>query len=212
RGAVVAYVLRKDFVNVLDKFYMLQLPIAAKLKRLLPPLIRTIDFALEWCNIASGALLASQGDRANGFHIVISGRFRVVRHNRLENSDDEQANGNLIDRSNSAPDEHKTKEWEVLGEYGHGQSIGEVEVLTAARRSSSLIAVRDSETARIPRTLFEMLLLLNPAIMVKLSRIVAQRVLESKNRDVLVGSVSAPTSLRASEFNADYKTITILPT
>lgn len=210
-GAIVAHISRKDFVNLLDKFYMLQLPIAAKLKSLLPPLIRTIDFALEWCNIPAGALLASQGDLANGFHIVISGRFRVVRHNDQLKIDPELVNGNLIDNSNSAPNEHKPKEFEVLGEYGHGQSIGEVEVLTASKRNSSLIAVRDSETARIPRTLFELLSLLNPAIMVKVSRIVAKRVLESKDHDTFVGSAATITSSRASEFNDEYKTITILP-
>lgn len=211
KGAIVAYISRKDFVNLLDKFYMLQLPIAAKLKGLLPDLIRTIDFAVEWCNIPAGALLASQGDLANGFHIVISGRFRVVRQNNQLRLDPELLNGNLIDLSNSAPNDNKESEYEVLGEYGHGQSIGEVEVLTATRRSSSLIAVRDSETARIPRTLFEMLSLQNPAIMVKVSRIVADRVLESKNRDVYTGSNGALTNSRALEFNAEYKTITILP-
>lgn len=210
-GAIVAHISRKDFINLLDKFYMLQLPIAAKLKGLLPPLIRTIDFALEWCNIPAGALLASQGDLANGFHIVISGRFRVVRHNDQLKADPELVNGNLIDNSNSAPNEHKPKEFEVLGEYGHGQSIGEVEVLTASKRNSSLIAVRDSETARIPRTLFELLSLLNPAIMVKVSRIVAKRVMESKDHDTFVGTAAVITSSRASELNAEYKTITILP-
>lgn len=211
RGAIVAYIARKDFVNLLDKFYMLQLPIAAKLKDLLPNLIRTIDFAVEWCNIPAGALLASQGDLANGFHIVISGRFRVVRQNNKLKLDPELLNGNLIDISKSAPNDNKDSEFEVLGEYGHGQSIGEVEVLTALRRSSSLIAVRDSETARIPRTLFEMLSLQNPAIMVRVSRIVANSVLESKNRDVFAGSHAPIISSRSSELNAEYKTITILP-
>lgn len=209
-GAVVAYISRKDFVNLLDKFYMLQLPIAAKLKGLLPTLIRTIDFALEWSNIPAGALLASQGDLANGFHIVISGRFRVVRQN-TQKTDLELVNGALIDNSNSAPNDHTQSEYEVLGEYGHGQSIGEVEVLTASRRKSSLIAVRDSETARIPRTLFEMLSLQNPAIMVKVLRIVAKRVLESKYRDEYTGTSAAITTSRASEVNSEYKTITILP-
>lgn len=211
-GAVVAYISRKDFVNLLDKFYMLQLPIAAKLKNILPNLVRTIDFAVEWCNIPAGALLASQGDLANGFHLVISGRFRVVRQNKTENVDPEKINNNLIDNSNSTPNYHTHKEFEVIGEYGHGQSIGEVEVLTASRRSSSLIAVRDSETARIPRTLFEMLSLQNPAIMVKVSRIVANRVFESKNRDNFAETTATSTTSRPPVINSDYKTITILPT
>ena len=118
--------------------------------------ILTIDYALEWCHIPAGEVLCSQGDLANGFHVVLSGRFRVVRSTN-KNTEKEDV--------------------EVLGEYGHGESIGEVEVLTASRRSNTLIAVRDSETARIPRSLFEMLSNENPSIMVSVSRLVASKVL-----------------------------------
>ena len=134
----------------------MQLPVALKLKNLLSKQILTIDYALEWCHIPAGEVLCSQGDLANGFHVVLSGRFRVVRSTN-KNTEKEDV--------------------EVLGEYGHGESIGEVEVLTASRRSNTLIAVRDSETARIPRSLFEMLSNENPSIMVSVSRLVASKVL-----------------------------------
>lgn len=208
-GCIVAYISKSDFSRFMDKFYFLQLPVAVKLKGLLPRLIRIIDFALEWCHIPAGGVLCSQGDLANGFHIVLSGRFRVVRYKKQQN-DDETSSGNLIDDSNS-PKTEESKHYDVLGEYGHGQSIGEVEVLTASRRTNSLIAVRDSETARIPRTLFEMLSLQNPSIMVKVSRIVAQRAVESQHRELNANAVATVTTSRAPEFNSDYKTITILP-
>ncbi|KAI5958456.1 NTE1 [Candida pseudojiufengensis] len=191
-GAVVAFIAKNDYNQLLDKYYFLQLPVAIKLKRLLSKQILTIDYALEWCHIPAGNVLCSQGDLANGFHVVLSGRFRVVRRSKKKNSDKDDL--------------------EVLGEYGHGESIGEVEVLTASRRSNSLIAVRDSETARIPRTLFEMLSFQNPSIMVKVSRLVASKVLSSE-KSINQSSHNFITSTSSENFiSADYKTITILPT
>ncbi|KAI3404177.2 NTE1 [Candida oxycetoniae] len=191
-GALVAYIGKNDYNKLLDKFYFLQLPVAIKLKSLLSKQILTIDYALEWCHIPAGNVLCSQGDLANGFHVVLSGRFRVVRRSKKKNSDQ--------------------SDMEVLGEYGHGGSIGEVEVLTASRRSNSLIAVRDSETARIPRTLFEIMSFQNPSIMVKVSRLVAAKVL-STEKSISKSSHNYITSTSSEDFtSADYKTITILPT
>ena len=98
-----------------------------------------------------------------------------------------------------------------MGEYGHGESIGEVEVLTASRRSNTLIAVRDSETARIPRSLFEMLSNENPSIMVSVSRLVASKVLALQYQPRERNFITSTTS-QESFTSANYKTITILPT
>ncbi|KAK7678218.1 hypothetical protein QCA50_018788 [Cerrena zonata] len=180
KGCIVAHISKSDFSKLSDKYYFLQLPVASKLKSLLSKEILIIDYALEWCHIPAGDVLCSQGDVANGFHIVLS------------------------------------EDYEVLGEYGHGESIGEVEVLTASRRTNSLIAVRDSETARIPRTLFEMLSLKNPSIMVKVSRIVASRMVQQSgnkhphNQYMNTSVAPIPTSTTPYISN-DYKTITILP-
>ncbi|KAI5967416.1 NTE1 [Candida margitis] len=191
-GAVVAFIAKNDYNQLLDKYYFLQLPVAIKLKNLLPKEILTIDYALEWCHIPAGNVLCSQGDLANGFHVVLSGRFRVVKRTEKKGSEKEDV--------------------EVLGEYGHGESIGEVEVLTASRRTNSLIAVRDSETARIPRALFELLSFQNPAIMVKVSRLVASKVLSSE-KNIVQSSHNFITSSSSENFaSAEYKTITILPT
>ncbi|RLV89044.1 Lysophospholipase NTE1 [Spathaspora sp. JA1] len=180
-GVIVGHIKKSDYSRLIDQYYWLQLPMAIKLKNLLTPRIHIIDYALEWCHIPAGNILCSQGDLANGFHVVLSGRFRVVRNENDTNV--------------------------VLGEYGHGESIGEVEVLTASRRSNSLIAIRDSETARIPRTLFELLSFQNPSILVKVSRLVASKVVSQPN-DHQVNSI---TSITSHYMDNDYKTITILP-
>ncbi|KAL7662494.1 Lysophospholipase NTE1 [[Candida] zeylanoides] len=237
RGVIVAHISKKNFSMLTDKFYFLQLPVATKLKTLLSKKILTIDYALEWCHIPAGNVLCAQGDMANGFHIVLSGRFRVVRSNtklkRDRQRDGSDENDALIDDHNQALHTHKkygsvgggggggdtvddpnSEDMEVLGEYGHGESIGEVEVLTASRRTNSLVAVRDSETARIPRTLFEMLSMQNPSIMIKVSRIVANKMAKSANsmgQSPQWGSEPL-VSTESSNISTDYKTITILPT
>ncbi|EMG48133.1 Lysophospholipase NTE1 [Candida maltosa Xu316] len=190
-GTIVAYLSKNDYNKLLDKFYFLQLPVALKLRNLLSRKILTIDYALEWCHVPAGEVLFSQGDQANGFHVVLSGRFRGVRTTpRLNHEDQENV--------------------EILGEYGHGESMGEVEVLTASRRSNSLVAVRDSETARIPRTLFEMLANENPSIMVRVSRLVASKVLLQGSERRQCNFITSTT--KETFTGTDYKTITILPT
>lgn len=212
KGAIVAHVSKKDLSKFMDLFPSLQLPIALKLKALLPALIRTIDFALEWCHIPAGGVLCNQGDLANGFHIVLSGRFRVIRHKNSSGSSNAPFGAKtLIDDSNAHNHAAHNEDYEVLGEYGHGQSIGEVEVLTASRRTNSLLAVRDSETARIPRSLFKMLSMRNPSIMVRVSRIVATRAIEMSKSEKYATAVATVTSSRSPEISSDYKTITILP-
>jgi lysophospholipid hydrolase len=219
KGVIVAHISKTNFSKLMDKYFFLLLPVATKLKDMLTPQILTIDFALEWCHIPAGNVLCSQGDLANGFHIVLSGRFRAIRDEKERRREEyERIHEDVTDRH--SPDQpliddtnnpsKKVAESKILGEYGHGESIGEVEVLTASRRTNSLIAVRDSETARIPRTLFEMLSLQNPSLMVKVSRIVASKVLKSSDNS------NSPTSLVSSStsphISNEYKTITILPT
>lgn len=211
-GVLLAHIPTKTWNNFLDRYYQLQLPLAIKFKRLLSKQILTIDFALEWCQIPAGEVLAAEGDQANGFHIILSGRFRVLQSTGEKSKRLIDDNGKL-----------EGTDFKVLGEYGHGESIGEVEVLTAARRTTSLIAVRDSETARIPRTLIEILSSQNPSIMVEVSRIVANKVasahLDIKAMENLTTTVASPQTSNSSplaspvsHISGNYKTITVLPT
>ncbi|EGV62947.1 hypothetical protein CANTEDRAFT_123899 [Yamadazyma tenuis ATCC 10573] len=212
KGVILACIHKYDWARLMDKYYQLQLPLACRYKSLLSKEILTIDFALEWCHIQAGDVLAAEGDQANGFHIILSGRFRVVQSKSQNSTKD------MLDGNGKIGDE-----FNVLGEYGHGESIGEVEVLTASRRATSLIAVRDSETARIPRTLFEILSSQNPSIMVKVSRIVAAKVASAQNdlriKNSLSSTITVPQTNSSTPFQSpsshisgNYKTITVLPT
>ena len=200
--AIVASIPKAQYHRLLDHHYWFQLPAAVRLKSFLSRSMLTIDFALEWCHIPAGDVLCAQGDVANGFHMVLLGRFRAVTG---------------LPRGRAPTDADRVT---VVDEHGHGESVGEVEVLTARLRPTSLVAVRDSETVRIPRTLFEILSVANPSIMVKVSRIVANRVARSEAEAAALAPIppgspsiaaAAPPHLAVAPSRAHYKTITVLP-
>lgn len=143
-----------------DKYFFIYLRIAETLTTLLPPKLLKLDHALEWVHLNASETLFRQDDPANGIYVVLNGRLRQLQ-------------------TPSSPNErnkHDT-EPEIIGELAQGESFGEVEVLTAVNRFSSIIAVRDSELARIPRTLFELLALEHPSVMIRVSRLVARKII-----------------------------------
>lgn len=182
----VSFLSKKNLERLCEKYFMIYLSIAKSLIKSLSKKILKLDSALEWIQLDAGETLFKQDTDANGIYIVLSGRLRSLQENPSNN------------------------EVKVLAEYGQGESFGEVEVLTAAKRSSSFIAIRDSETARIPRTLFEILALENPAIMIKVSRIVAKTIKAEAN-DNLEPVTHVPSVTKFKNTNKNYRTITILP-
>ena len=90
------------------------------------PYVRSIDFALDWVLVESGKALYRQGDAADCTYVVLSGRLRSVAQRQ--------------------PGGRK----ELVAEFGRGELCGIVETLTEVRRSSTLLAVRDTEIAKIP--------------------------------------------------------------
>ncbi|GMM30107.1 lysophospholipase [Martiniozyma asiatica (nom. inval.)] len=189
----VAYLSREFFEYLTERYPTVELSIANYLLKVLDRKIYFTDYALEWVHSSAGNSLYSQDEPANGIYIVLNGRFRSI-----------------VKKSNLKKDHYQ-----ILGEYGQGQSVGEIEVLTKSKRLSTLVAIRDSELARIPRTLFELIALTNPEIIVHISRIVANRV---TNDGVLIASSKLDpfTNTNRDEplvknFN-NYRTITIMPT
>lgn len=79
------------------------------------------------------------------------------------------------DKKPAAASSHvrRTVNFEVLGEFGQGDSFGEAEVVTDRPVPATVHAIRDSEVAVVPTTLFDALAVRHPEIMVQLSRIIA---------------------------------------
>lgn len=76
--------------------------------------------------VNAGQVLWRPGDASDSFYIVINGRLRALAE----------------------------KDGEIIGEYGQGDTVGELDVITSANRTSTLHAIRDTELARMPQTLF----------------------------------------------------------
>lgn len=68
-------------------------------------------------------------DISDSFYIVINGRLRAIS---------EKPDGNIT----------------ILAEYGQGDTVGELDVITSSRRRTMVHAIRDTELIRMPRTLF----------------------------------------------------------
>ncbi|QPG76259.1 hypothetical protein FOA43_003645 [Brettanomyces nanus] len=188
-----AFIPRNVFDFMIERYPRVEACIARHLLTVLDRRLYLTDYAIEWVHSSAGASLYLQGDPANGIYIVLNGRFRSVKLDRI------------------------TGKHEVLSEHGQGVSLGEVEVLTNTKRLVTLIAIRDSELARIPRTLFEMIALSNPSIMVNVSRIVASRVTRaittSVNTIPIGASATSPHIKDEPLLNnfTDFRTLTVLP-
>jgi len=174
--------------RVVDRFPVVLLTMAKRLTSLLPRLILHIDFALEWVQVNAGQVIYHQKDESDAIYIVLNGRLRAVQET----------------------DQGKVR---VVGEYGQGDSVGELEVLTESTRPATLHAIRDTELAKFPKTLFNSLALEHPGITIKISKIIAARMRaliedplsdtnKSMGRTALQDRTSSTSNLR---------TVTILP-
>ena len=104
-----------------------------------------LDFALDWMLIESGKALYRQGDEADCTYVVLTGRLRSVV----------TKNGNR----------------ELAGEFGRGELCGIIETLTGAPRATTLLAVRDTEVAKLPSGLINCIKLKYPVVVSRLINI-----------------------------------------
>ncbi|RVD85349.1 uncharacterized protein DFL_003673 [Arthrobotrys flagrans] len=147
----VGFLPRSSFERIMDKNPVVLLTMAKRITSLLPRLMLHIDFALEWLQIDAGQVIYREGDESDAIYIILNGRLRAIRGN---------------------PDDGDIH---VAGEYGQGESVGELEVLTESTRPVTLHAIRDTEVARFPKTLFNSLALEHPGITIQISKIIATR-------------------------------------
>ncbi|KAJ3157417.1 phosphatidylcholine and lysophosphatidylcholine phospholipase [Geranomyces michiganensis] len=158
--------------NVLDRYIerhpSVLLSLAKRLISQLSPLVFHIDAALGWDQANAGQILCREGDPSDCIYIVLNGRLRSIVERAKENDDQPPA-------------------FEILSEYGQGESVGEMEVLTDGRRPATVHAIRDTEIAVMPKTFFNALALRHPEITIAISRIIAARSRQSLKRGALGG-------------------------
>jgi lysophospholipid hydrolase len=184
----VGFLPRASIERIVERYPVVLLTMAKRLTTLLPRLIQHIDFALEWVQVNAGQVIYNQGEDSDAIYIVLNGRLRAIK-----------------DAENS-----KVK---VIGEYGQGDSVGELEVLTESARPGSLHAIRDTELAKFPKTLFNSLALEHPGITIKISKIIASRMRALV--DDPLHEQSKERSTKATRTNVsstvNLRTVTILP-
>ncbi|KAI8375471.1 hypothetical protein BD560DRAFT_392391 [Blakeslea trispora] len=149
----VGYVSKKRLDRIMDKNPAVMLKLANELVGHVSPLILHIDIALEWMQVNAGQIIRKEGEPSNDLYMVLHGRLRLIR-------------------------EKKDGQIEIIGEFGHGDSVGELEVLTGIPTAATLHAIRDTELARMPKTLFNALAMRHPEITLQISRMVAFRSLQ----------------------------------
>lgn len=108
-----------------------------------------LDTYLEEVDLPGGYYLFRKGDRGDAMYIVINGRLQV----RLEN------------------DQHI----EVINEIGHGETVGEMALITGENRSASIYAIRDCHLVRISKDAFHKFFTLFPAVGLNLAKLIIQR-------------------------------------
>lgn len=184
----VGFLPRSSLERIVEKYPVVLLTMAKRLTSLLPKLILHIDFALEWVQVNAGQVIYHQGDDSDAIYIVLNGRLRLVLNNQEEGM-------------------------KVVGEYGQGESVGELEVMTESVRPATLHAIRDTELAKFPKTLFNSLAQEHPGITIKISKIIASRMRALVEDPVFVQGkekVTGATNNKVSS-TVNLRTVAILP-
>ena len=129
--------------------------------------VRSIDFALEWMLVESGKALFRQGGEADSVYVVLSGRLRsVIVHER-------------------------SRKKELVAEYGRGEITGIVETLMRTPRSTTVLAVRDTEVAKLPAGLIDFIKMRFPKVLMTLIRLLGQKLQKSWEKPVDLTSLAA---------------------
>lgn len=184
----VGFLPRSSLERIVEKYPVVLLTMAKRLTSLLPRLILHIDFALEWVQVNAGQVIYHQGDDSDAIYIVLNGRLRLVLNN-------EEAG------------------MKVVGEYGQGESVGELEVMTESARPATLHAIRDTELAKFPKTLFNSLAQEHPGITIKISKIIASRMRALVEDPVFVQGKEKITGATNNKVSStiNLRTVAILP-
>lgn len=147
----------------------------------------------------AGQVLWRPEDESDNVYIVVNGRLRALA---------DQENGEVS----------------IVGEYGQGDTVGELDVITNSPRRTTVHAIRDTELTRMPMTLFNAISMRHPQSTMQLLRRIATRVRDEVGGDPSSMSPRFPTPSRPlngpsisagnvnmSTNNLNLKTVAILP-
>ncbi|KAJ3068529.1 Neuropathy target esterase [Podochytrium sp. JEL0797] len=177
----VGFISKPIIERYAEKNPRILLTLAKRLESQISPLAYQLDFALDWGHVNAGQVLYRQGDQSDSIFILLSGRLRSIGEHPVSQDPPppvqapppEQAG--LPSATSSPPKPPSTNKFEIYGEIGPGESLGELEVLTETPRPSTVHAIRDTEVAILPKTMFNALAIRHPEMTIQISRMLAAR-------------------------------------
>ncbi|CAH1994196.1 unnamed protein product [Acanthoscelides obtectus] len=181
----LALISKTTFYAIMKEEPRVVLYVAHLVVKRLSPFVRQVDFALDWIFVESGRAIYRQDDESDSTYIVLSGRLRSVIT-------------------------HKNGKKELVGEYGKGDLIGVVEMVTQTKRSTTVIAVRDSELAKLPEGLFNVIKLRYPIVVTRLITLLGHRILGTYKKGTLSASSPSPTALDSRPSQINFSTIAVV--
>ncbi|XP_076654539.1 patatin like phospholipase domain containing sws isoform X1 [Halictus rubicundus] len=185
----IALLSKPTFFSIMREQPTVVLHVAHSVVRRLSPFVRQVDFALDWLFLESGRAVYRQGDESDSTFIVLSGRLRSV-----------------ITYDNGKK--------ELVAEYGKGDLVGIVEMVTQTPRSTTVMAVRDSELAKLPEGLFNVIKLRFPIVVTRLINLLGHRILgtwqqpHAKNINIDKQRAAATVDTRPAQVN--FSTVAIV--
>ncbi|XP_044593331.1 neuropathy target esterase sws isoform X2 [Cotesia glomerata] len=188
----IALLSKQTFFAIMREKPTIVLHVANTVVRRLSPFVRQVDFALDWLFLESGRAVYRQGDESDSTFIVLSGRLRSVIT-------------------------HKNGKKELVAEYGKGDLVGIVEMVTQTPRSTTVMAVRDSELAKLPEGLFNVIKLRYPIVVTRLINLLGHRILGSWQQVATTrSSIKTQHRPTATTFDArpsqvNFSTVAIVP-
>ncbi|XP_063908802.1 neuropathy target esterase sws isoform X3 [Zophobas morio] len=181
----IALLSKNAFYGMMKDHPNIVLYVAHSVVQRLSPFVRQVDFALDWLFIESGRAVYRQDDESDSTYIVLSGRLRSVIT-------------------------HKNGKKELVGEYGKGDLIGVVEMVTHTKRSTTVIAVRDSELAKLPEGLFNAIKLKYPIVVTRLINLLGHRILGSWKKPSITMNTPSSSAVDSRPSQMNFSTVAIV--
>lgn len=176
QNSKVAIISKESAYCIMSIYPKVALSLAHTIIQRLSPFVRQIDFALDWMHSDSGRAIYRIDEKSDCTYIVLNGRLRSVIT---------LSNGKL----------------QLVGEYGKGDLVGIVELITKTPRSSTVIAVRDSELAKLPDGLLEAIKIKFPAVVTRLIHLLGHRLLVGNIHSMTSGKISDKSRPSGSNFS-----------
>ncbi|XP_035824813.1 patatin-like phospholipase domain-containing protein 7 [Aplysia californica] len=191
--AIMVVISKPDFYQIMRVEPFIVLNVAHTTVRRMSTFVRQIDFALDWQMLEAGKALFRQGDSSESIFIVLTGRLRSV-----------------ITTLGGKK--------ELVNEFGRGELVGIVEVLTQHERATTVLAIRDTELTKIPSELLNLIKLRYPQVVARLIHLLGTRILgtlQQKNSMNLQASMPLDSADTFSKMErttvANLATIAIVP-